>query len=414
MTNKQAVPMIQGELVRPDAVLRFDRLGSGPAALLLHAGGERRQVWHKVMEPLARRGFLTTAYDQRGHGESDGNRNTPLTAFGADTVAMIERLTSPVVVGASLGGFAALAALDGPDVEESVAGLVLVDVVPDPDPARVRTFLDSDGRNMSRDFLVDDILGRAESLRAAAASLKLPVLAVRAGSRGAIPDEDEDRFRKLVPHASIVSIEGAGHLVARDKPLELAKAIGDFLSKDQVRDRRIELFQTRSGADSIRHPGGTLARHLNRTGDTLRAWGASPVLVDAGRLHAAYGTDGFLTALATGTARAKVEAVVGSEAETVIDSYCRCDRERSYPTWHTDSPVLIDRHTDGREPLSNDMRLALMELTVANELDVLEHDPETAARFGAALIRLFARWSPFLTYGAKAAISRAAGPIGEA
>jgi pimeloyl-ACP methyl ester carboxylesterase len=406
--------MIQGELVRPDAVLRFDRLGRGPAALLLHAGGERRQVWHKVMEPLAGRGFLTTAYDQRGHGESGGDRNTALTAFGADTVAMIETLTSPVIVGASLGGFCALMALADPAVQESVAGLVLVDVVPDPDPARVRTFLDSDGRNMSRDFLVDDILGRAESLRAAAESLNLPVLAVRAGSRGALPDEDEDRFLKLVPHASIVSIEGAGHLVARDKPIELARIVGDFLSQDPVRDRRIELFLTRSGADSIRHPGGTLARHLDRTGDTLRAWGAPPPLVDAGRLHAAYGTDGFLPSLATGTARAKVEAVVGSDAETVIDSYCRCDRDRSYPTWHTDAPVMNDRHTGEWEPLSNDMRLALMELTVANELDVLEHDPAMAARFGAALLRLFALWRPFLTDGAKAAIARAAGQIGEA
>ena len=103
--------MIDGALVRPDAILRFDRLGSGPPVLLLHAGGERRLVWHKVMAPLAQRGFLTIAYDQRGHGESGGSRDTPLPAFGADTVAMIEQLDSPLVVGSSLGGFAALSAL---------------------------------------------------------------------------------------------------------------------------------------------------------------------------------------------------------------------------------------------------------------------------------------------------------------
>jgi len=406
--------MIDGALIRPDAVLRFDRLGSGPAALLLHAGGERRHVWHKVMEPLAKRGFLTMAFDQRGHGDSGGSRDTPLTAFGADAVAMVERLTSPIVVGASLGGFAALIALADPKVQENVAGLVLVDVVPDPDPARVRTFLDSDGLNMSRTFLVDDILGRAESLRAAAAALNLPVLVIRAGSGGAVREQDQDRFLELVPDAAFTSIAGAGHLVARDKPLELAKVIGDFLLQDSVRDRRIGLFLARSGADAIPHPGGTLARHLHRTGDTLRAWGSSPALVDAGRLHAAYGTDEFLAALATRTAREKVEAVVGSEAEIVIDSYCRCDRDRSYPTWHADTPALIDRHTGEHEPLSHEMRLSLIELTVANELDVLEHDPEMAARFGIALLDLFARWRPFLGDEAKAAISRAACSIREA
>ncbi|WP_261300379.1 alpha/beta fold hydrolase [Sphingomonas alpina] len=398
--------MIDDALIRPDAVLRFDQLGSGPAALLLHAGGERRRVWHKIMEPLAQCGFLTVAYDQRGHGESGGSLDAPLTAFGADTAAMIEHLISPVVVGASLGGFAALSSLADPKVRENVAGLVLVDVVPDPDPVRTRSFLESDGLHRSRALLIGDILGRATSLRTAAASLDMPVLMIRAGLHSPLSDEDAYRFLKLVPHATIATIAGAGHLVARDKPLELAQAIGDFLLQDAVRDRRIGLFLTHSGADTLCHPGGTLARHLHRTAETLRNWGASLALIDAGRLHAAYGTDGFLAALADGTAREKIVAVVGREAETIIDCYCRCDRDRSYPTWHTDTPMLIDRSTGAHEPLSPEMRLALIELTVANELDVIEHDPEIAARFGAPLLRLFARWRPFLGDGARAAISR--------
>lgn len=111
-----------GALTRPDAVLRFDRLGDGPAALLLHAGGEWRRVWHKIMEPLAGRGFLTVAYDQRGHGESGGSLDAPLPVLGADTAAMIQQLVAPVVVGASLGGFAALSALADPKVQAQVAG----------------------------------------------------------------------------------------------------------------------------------------------------------------------------------------------------------------------------------------------------------------------------------------------------
>ena len=399
--------MIEGALPRPDAALRFDYLGSGPAVLLLHAGGERRPVWRHVMQPLAQRGFRTVAYDQRGHGESGGSRDAPLACFGADTAAMIEALTAPVVVGASLGGFAALSALADPEVQANVAGLVLLDVVPDPDPARVRIFLEIDGANAAHAPQIDDILSQAAALRASARSLTLPVLAVRAGLRSPLSDEDWDRFRQLVPHAEIVSVSSAGHLLARDTPTEVAKIIGGFLLQDTVRDRRIDQFLIRSGADALSHPGGTLARHLHRTGDALRAWGAAPALVDAGRVHAAYGSEGFLTALGDRTARQKIEAVVGREADNIIDSYCRCDRHRSYPTWHTNTPVLIDRHSGGQDPLSHAMRLALMELTVANELDVLKHDREIAARFGGALLRLFARWHPFLSDGAKEAISHA-------
>ncbi|MCE3289817.1 MAG: alpha/beta fold hydrolase, partial [Caulobacter sp.] len=123
--------LIEGVLQRPDTVLRFDQLGAGPDMLLLHAGGERRTVWRPVMRQLAWQ-CRCTAYDQRGHGDSEGDRSAPVTVFGEDTVAMIAQLRAPVVVGASLGGFAALLALD--QVERDVAGLVLVDVVPDPDP----------------------------------------------------------------------------------------------------------------------------------------------------------------------------------------------------------------------------------------------------------------------------------------
>src|SRR2546426_647046 len=133
--------MITGSLRRPDATLRCDSLGHGPEALLLHAGGERRRVWHPVMDRLAARGCRCVAYDQRGHGDSGGDRRSSVTAFGEDTVAMISGLAMPVMVGASLGGFSALFALSDPAVERKVAGLVLIDVVPDPDPERVRRFL---------------------------------------------------------------------------------------------------------------------------------------------------------------------------------------------------------------------------------------------------------------------------------
>lgn len=228
--------MITGSLTRPDGRLCFDSLGSGPDVLLLHAGGERRRVWHPVMDYLAGHGCRATAYDQRGHGESVGDSASTLPPFGEDTIGMVAQLTMPVVVGASLGGFAALFALADAAIEANVAGLVLVDVFPDPDPERTRRFLAPLGLDKSP--LVADILGRRDRLREITRGLSLPILAVRAGGRTGIADTDADRFLQLAPHAGIVSIADAGHLIAKERPVELAAHLLDFLQSDAVRARR--------------------------------------------------------------------------------------------------------------------------------------------------------------------------------
>jgi pimeloyl-ACP methyl ester carboxylesterase len=218
-------------LRRPDITLVSERLGVTPSVLLLHAGGERRRVWREVMFPLSGLGISCIAYDQRGHGESGGSHDACLPQFGADTAAMIEALERPVVVGSSLGGFAALSALADPAVQAKARGLILVDVIPDPNPHVVRSFLKIEGPGSHRAAQVEDILGRADELRCAASRLTVPVLLIRAGLTTPIRDEDADRFHALVPHAGSVSIEDAGHLVARDQPHKLAKAIGGFVSE---------------------------------------------------------------------------------------------------------------------------------------------------------------------------------------
>jgi len=122
-------------------VLRGEESGAGPAVLLLHAGGERRQVWRPVAELLVADGFRCVAYDQRGHGDGGGSVDA-LAACADDVAAMVRAEPSGcVIVGASLGGLAAVAALADPAVRARVAGLVLVDVVPCLNPDRVRGFL---------------------------------------------------------------------------------------------------------------------------------------------------------------------------------------------------------------------------------------------------------------------------------
>lgn len=76
-------------LAQAETRLAAERVGAGPPVLLLHAGGETRAVWRRVMQTLAKRGYLAEAYDQRGHGESGGSpedgvlgETQPHQAFG--------------------------------------------------------------------------------------------------------------------------------------------------------------------------------------------------------------------------------------------------------------------------------------------------------------------------------------------
>jgi len=391
-------------LQRPDLALIGTGSGEGPPALLLHAGGERRDVWAPIASTLAQAGCSSFAYDLRGHGESGGLNADELPAFAADLAAMIDVLdAAPVVVGSSLGGLAALLALGEPGLEDRIAGLVLVDVVPDPPPERTKSFLRHIGGDLGDRPLVNDILGRAEALREITGSLTLPTVLVRAGDRSPLTDADVRRFSDLLPHAHVARIAGAGHLVARDAPAALAARVIAHLQEPRVRRRRIDHFLAESQAAATADPGGTLVAHLHRTGDTLETWGAPDWLVDAARVHAVHGTDGFLGPM-SGTSRETLTATIGIRSEHFVARYCSCDRDRSYQTFVTDTPATIDRRTGRRAPLTATGLRATAELTIAKELDLFAHAPAIVARHGADSAALFRTWLPLIGGPARAAV----------
>lgn len=211
-------------LALSDVTLRATVTGTGPTILLLHAGAERRGVWAPVAARMAECGLRTVAFDLRGHGESSG-RATMLRAIADDVIEMVGREPAPiVVVGASLGGFAAIVALADPSVARRVAGLVLVDVVPDPDPGRVRSWLNDRGLLDDHAELAGDILSSGPELLAQAAALDLPILLVR-GGRSPLGDADADRLLTANPRVTVARVPSAGHLVARDAPAELARIV---------------------------------------------------------------------------------------------------------------------------------------------------------------------------------------------
>ncbi|MFK4088408.1 alpha/beta fold hydrolase [Kribbella sp. NPDC020789] len=211
-------------LSRGDVQLRGTASGAGPTVLLLHAGGEERGVWTPIAEILTRCGLRTVAFDLRGHGASSGQATT-LEEIAEDVVAMIEQEPGPmVVVGASLGGLAAIAAL--PQTVGHIAGLILVDVVPNPDPAQVRAWLEGQGLLAEFAELVDYILAHGTE----PPTIGVPMLLVRAGSTSPLTDAAVDRFCAANPTITVARIPSAGHLIAHDAPAELARLISDHAS----------------------------------------------------------------------------------------------------------------------------------------------------------------------------------------
>ena len=151
------------------------------------------------------------------------------------------------------------------------------------------------------------------------------------------------------------------------------------------------------GADRRPHPGGTLLAHLDRVRERLAGWGARPALQLAGLCHAAYGTDGFPTALLSLDRRPELAAVIGPEAEGLVYLYACCDRAAAYPDIATPGSLFHDRFTGRSLDPPTRPRRDFAELTAANELDLAHRDRDFRARWGPDLLALFTRFRPLLS-----------------
>jgi flavin reductase (DIM6/NTAB) family NADH-FMN oxidoreductase RutF/pimeloyl-ACP methyl ester carboxylesterase len=255
-----------------------DAYGSAedPAVVLLHGGGQTRRSWRGAARALSAAGRYVIAPDLRGHGDSgwpaDGRYD--LEAFAGDIRAVLRELpTRPVVVGASVGGMAALAALEG-HAERLASALVLVDVAPWLDAeasARTGAVLrrhaegfasleaaldaaqelsrrpaasaealrphlrqDADGRFYWRwdpRFLKGFDIAQLDRLEPVAEKLTLPILIMHGEDSEVVSHAAMARFRALMPDAEAVEIEGAGHLVAAERVDDFNAALLEFLER---------------------------------------------------------------------------------------------------------------------------------------------------------------------------------------
>ncbi|MEU0552746.1 DUF6817 domain-containing protein [Dactylosporangium maewongense] len=158
-------------------------------------------------------------------------------------------------------------------------------------------------------------------------------------------------------------------------------------------DSAARAFLRDHGAESIEHPGGTLYSHLCRVEQRLAAVGAAPHVRLAGLTHAAYSTDGFDLALIVWTDRDLLRSVIGLEAEELVYLYGACDRDRTWPDLVTNSTVH-DRFI-GQERVLEPRHIGpFVDLSIVNELDVIEQNPALLVKHGDYFRDLFARWAP--------------------
>jgi len=265
MTNGlQHMNFVAGDGIR----LVADRGGDpdAPAVVFLHGGGQTRHSWSRAVERLLAEGFQVINFDARGHGESDWSPTGAyaLTDRAADLAVVTAGLTAPfILVGASLGGATSIVAIDQ-GLEP--AGLVLVDIVPEPDargidriisfmrghpdgfasvdeaadavaaynPERTRPAAGSglmknlregeDGRlrwhwdprilETRSEFHQNIVREAAHSLQS---SPDLSVLLVRGLSSDVVSDVGVAAFRRQVPRLELLDVAGAGHMVAGDR-----------------------------------------------------------------------------------------------------------------------------------------------------------------------------------------------------
>ncbi|HHS97048.1 MAG TPA: alpha/beta hydrolase [Chloroflexi bacterium] len=232
-------------------------LGDGPAVVLIHGAGGNHLVWPPALRRLP--GASTYAIDLPGHGRSEGAGRETIEAYAADVMSFLDALgiQQAVLVGHSMGGaIAQTIALSHPG---RVSGLVLLSTAarlrvapaileglrtdfegtvrlisqwawgPDADPAwieRGREMMAACGSQvLYRDFLACDRF----DVRDQVAAITCPLLVLTGSEDRMTPSRFGRWLAEQAPRGKFVLIEGAGHMLALERPQAVLENVTTFL-----------------------------------------------------------------------------------------------------------------------------------------------------------------------------------------
>lgn len=251
----------------------FQKLGDGPAVIILHGLFGSSDNWMTIARKLSKE-FKVFLPDLRNHGRSPHSDRFDLASMSHDLETLVndEKIGGTALVGHSLGGKVAMTfALN----HQSVEKLIIVDVSPRKrghsgldlfsnlleamesmplDEIRSRNQADQmlsgtipDMR--IRQFLLKNLFrsdtdryewrlnlrGLRKNLEKVgdgvpqSGKFKKPALFIRGEKSEYVLSEDETTIRELFPSSSIVTIPGAGHWVHAEAPEAVCDKMSQFL-----------------------------------------------------------------------------------------------------------------------------------------------------------------------------------------
>lgn len=257
---------------------------AAPSILFAHGGGQTRHAWKGAAKTLAYEGYFSTALDLRGHGDSDwaADGDYSLEAIARDLIDVAGQLagagTRPHLVGASLGGLAAIVAA-GMLARDAFMSVTLVDITPNMDEAGVAKVVGFMGAHIEEGFeslehaadVIADYLphrtrphdfeglrknlrqgedgrwrwhwdpafiagvmqrsavSRTDDLEQAVRDICVPLHLIRGRMSELVSEDSVIAFRALAPNAHFTDVAGARHMVAGDRNDVFTDAIADFL-----------------------------------------------------------------------------------------------------------------------------------------------------------------------------------------
>jgi pimeloyl-ACP methyl ester carboxylesterase len=211
--------------------------------VLLHGSGSRALTWDPVAARLAATGYRPIAVDLRGHATSERTGDYALTSLRDDVVHLLAALDlrDVVLVGHSVGGYAALAAaLHAP---ARIAGLVLEDLAAPPPrttprrPADLRRLLSAGADVLagSRDYDLRAMVSIVRQLTrpdpgwwARLGEVRQPTLVLSGGPTSCIPPRRLSDVTAAMPDARLATIP-VGHRVHSLAPERFAAELSGFL-----------------------------------------------------------------------------------------------------------------------------------------------------------------------------------------
>lgn len=253
--------------------LAFREFGTGQPLLILHGLFGQNDNWNTLSKHFAEKGFHVLAIDQRNHGLSPHSDTWNYEVMADDLKEFIEthRLKDPILLGHSMGGKTVMFfELSYPGIAKK---MIVVDIAPKASArhhddilkalnavdfsviktrkeaeAILSSYIDDfgtkqfllkniywkEGPNEEMDwrFNLKVITENYDAIIAAVPKGSSPIdtLVIRGGNSDYIQDNDLEDFKTHFPNYHLEIIEGSGHWVHAEKPVEFFETVLKFIT----------------------------------------------------------------------------------------------------------------------------------------------------------------------------------------